>query len=77
MMILTMEAANPNVVTSVFNFTYLQWINNNFDKDENGEYTKEVEVPSIENTIVMFNCTHPHYGITQSDTPTRIVLNII
>ena len=24
----------------------------------------------------MFNCPHPHYGITQSDTPTRIVLNI-
>ena len=23
-----------------------------------------------------FNCPHPHYGITQSDTPTRIVLNI-
>ena len=24
----------------------------------------------------MFNCPHPHYGVTQSDTPTRIVLNI-
>ena len=37
--------------------------------------SKKVEVPSIENSIVIFNNTHPHYGITQSDTPARIVLN--
>ena len=37
-------------------------------------YTKEVEF-AIENSIVMFNNTHPHYGITQIYT-TRIVLNI-
>jgi len=25
--------------------------------------------------MVMFNNTHPHYGVTQSDVPARIVLN--
>ena len=67
---------NPNVVTAVFNFTNCNGSTIILDKDENNEYTKEVEVPSVENSIVMFNCPHPHYGITQSDTPTRIVLNI-
>ena len=67
---------NPNVVTAVFNFTNCNGSTIILDKDENNEYTKEVEVPSVENSIAMFNCPHPHYGITQSDTPTRIVLNI-
>lgn len=67
---------NPNAVTAVFNFTNSNGSTIILDKDEKGEYTKEVEVPSIENSIAMFNCPHPHYGITQSDTPTRIVLNI-
>ena len=68
--------ANPNVVTAVFNFTDCNGSTIILDKDKNGEYTKEVEVPSVANTIAMFNCPHPHYGVTQSDTPTRIVLNI-
>ena len=67
---------NPNVVTAVFNFTDCNGSTVILDKDKNGEYTKEVEVPSVANTIAMFNCPHPHYGVTQSDTPTRIVLNI-
>ena len=67
---------NPNVVTAVFNFTTCNGSTIIFDKDENGEYTKEVKLPSVENSIAMFNCPHPHYGVTQSDTPTRIVLNI-
>ena len=46
------------------------------DGDEEGEYTKKIVVPSLENTIVMFNNTHTHFGTTQSDTPARIVLNI-
>ena len=68
-------SANPNVVTSVFNFTTCNGSTIILDKDEKGEYTKEVEVPSIENSMVMFNNPHPHYGITQNDTPARIVLN--
>ena len=74
--IFTGSRPHPNVVTAVFNFTDCNGSTIILDKDENGEYTKEVEVPSVANTIAMFNCSHPHYGITQSDTPTRIVLNI-
>ena len=32
-------------------------------------------VPSIENTIVMFNNPHPHFGTTQNDSTARMVLN--
>ena len=64
-----------DIVTSVFNFTTCNGSTIILDKDEKGEYTKEVEVPSIENSMVMFNNPHPHYGITQNDTPARIVLN--
>ena len=67
---------NPNIVTAVFNFTTCNGSTTIFDKDEEGEYTKKIVVPSLENTIVMFNNPHPHFGTTQSDTPARIVLNI-
>ena len=46
-----------------------------FDKDKNGDYKKKVVMPSVENTIAMFNNPHPHFGTTQNDTQTRIVLN--
>ena len=68
--------ARPDIVTAVFNFTTCNGSTTIFDKDEEGKYTKKIVVPSLENTIVMFNNTHPHFGTTQSDTPARIVLNI-
>ena len=68
--------ARPDIVTAVFNFTTCNGSTTIFDKDEEGKYTKRIVVPSLENTIVMFNNTHPHFGTTQSDTPARIVLNI-
>ena len=68
--------ARPDIVTAVFNFTTCNGSTTIFDKDEEGKYTKKIKVPSLENTIVMFNNTHPHFGTTQSDTPARIVLNI-
>ena len=67
--------ADLNVVTSVFNFHTCNGSTTVFDKDEQGEYTKKVIVPSVENTIVMFNNTHPHFGTTQNDNPARMVLN--
>ena len=67
---------DPNVVTGVFNFHTCNGSTTIFDKDEQGKYTKKVVVPSFENTAVMFNNTHPHFGTTQNDTPARIVLNI-
>ena len=67
---------DPNVVTCVFNFHTCNGSTTILDKDEKGEYTKKVVVPSFENTAVMFNNTHPHFGTTQNDIPARIVLNI-
>jgi len=66
---------DPNVVTSVFNFHTCNGYTTIFDKDKNGDYKKKVVVPSIENSCVMFNNPHPHFGTTQNDTQTRIVLN--
>ena len=66
---------DPNVVTSVFNFNTCNGSTTILDKDEQGKYTKKVVVPSIENTIVMFNNPHPHFGTTQNDSTARMVLN--
>ena len=66
---------DSNFVTSVFNFHTCNGSTTVFDKDEQGEYTKKVIAPSVENTIVMFNNSHPHFGTTQNDTPARMVLN--
>ena len=74
--ILQNGAPRPDVVTSVFNFHTCNGSTTILDKDEKGEYTKKVVVPSFENTAVMFNNTHPHFGTTQNDIPARIVLNI-
>ena len=65
MIYLAKRQPNPNVVTAVFNFTNCNGSTIILDKDENNEYTKEVEWTSVENSIVMFNYPHPHYGITQ------------
>lgn len=67
-----------DVVTSVFNFTTCNGSTIVYERDKNGNFSndsKELVVPSIENSIVIFNNVHPHYAITQSDTSTRIVLN--
>ena len=67
-----------DIVTSVFNFTTCNGSTIVYERDKNGNFSddsKELVVPSIENSMVMFNNTHPHYAITQSDTPARIVLN--
>lgn len=67
-----------DVVTSVFNFTTCNGSTILYERDKNGNFSnesKELVVPSIENSIVIFNNVHPHYAITQSDTPARIVLN--
>ncbi len=72
------DRPRPDIVTSVFNFNTCNGSTIFYEKDEDGNFSdksKKVEVPSIENSIVIFNNTHPHYGITQSDTPARIVLN--
>jgi hypothetical protein len=66
---------DPNVITSVFNFHTCNGSTTLFDKDKHGKYTKKVVVPSVENTCIMFNNPHPHFGTTQNDTQTRIVLN--
>jgi len=66
---------DPQVVTSVFNFHTCNGSTTIFDKDKNGDYKKKVVMPSVENTIAMFNNPHPHFGTTQNDTQTRIVLN--
>ena len=67
-----------DIVTSVFNFTTCNGATIVYERDKNGNFSndsKELVVPSIENSIVIFNNVHPHYAITQSDTPARIVLN--
>jgi hypothetical protein len=67
-----------DIVTSVFNFTTCNGATILYERDKNGNFSndsKELVVPSIENSIVIFNNVHPHYAITQSDTPARIVLN--
>ena len=66
---------NPNIVTAVFNFTTCNGSTTLLDKDEQGKYTKKVVAPSIENTMVMFNNPHPHFGTTQNDSIARMVLN--
>ena len=76
--ILQNGAPRPDVVTSVFNFHTCNGSTILYEKDKDGRFSdnsKEVVVPSTENSMIMFNNTHPHYGIVQSDTPTRIVLN--
>ena len=66
---------DPTVVTSVFNFHTCNGSTTLFDKDKDGNYTKKLVVPSVENSMIMFNNPTPHFGTTQNDTQTRIVLN--
>ena len=60
------DVVDQMVMTSVYNFHTC-----------NG-YTMigDEKIPSIANQIVMFHPQVDHYGVTQSDTPRRIVLNM-
>lgn len=59
-----------SIFTSVFNFTNCDGYTFVFD-DEG----KAIKVPSIENSLVIFDGKKEHYGVTQTDTARRIVLN--
>ena len=59
----------PNVITSVFNFHDCNGSTNIIKPDK----TEEV-VESKANRIVFFE-NGPHYGVTQDDTPIRMVVN--
>jgi len=60
-----------NVITSVFNFHTCNGYTN-IIKDDGSEKN----IPSIANSIVIFSGFLQHYGVTQSDTTRRIVLNM-
>tara|TARA_R100001224_G_scaffold84517_2_gene53799 strand:- start:590 stop:1168 length:579 start_codon:yes stop_codon:yes gene_type:complete len=59
----------PNVITSVFSFTECNGLTVILKKDGTQE-----EVQSKANRIVFFDSCE-HYGITQDDTPIRVILN--
>ena len=61
---------DPNIITSVFNFHTC----NGYTAIEKEDKTEEI-VPSVANQIVIFSNAY-HYGVTQSDIPRRIVLNM-
>ncbi len=60
----------PNAITSVFNFHTCNGKTN--IRKEDGS---DVDIPSVANSIVIFQ-NALHYGVTQSDTDKRIVLNM-
>lgn len=53
-------------------YTAIYFVNSNNGKT----VVKDIKIPSISNTIVLFDGDINHYGITQTDTQTRIVINI-
>ena len=61
---------DKNIVTSVLNFHTC----NGYTAIEKEDGTEEV-VPSVANQIVIFDNAY-HYGVTQSDIPRRILLNM-
>ena len=68
--ITTNRKVDPNIITSVFNFHTC----NGYTCIEKEDGSEE-KVPSVANSIVIFD-NALHYGVTQSDIPRRIVLNI-
>ena len=69
--ILQNGAPRPDVVTSVFNFHTCNGYTKILSPDK-----PETIVPSIANSIVIFDNPFPHSGVTQTDTDRRIVLNM-
>ena len=61
---------NKDIITSVFNFHNC----NGYTAIEKEDGTEQI-VPSVANQIVIFNNAY-HYGVTQSDIPRRILLNM-
>ena len=49
----------------------------NFTSCNGGTVIKEKEVQSKENQMIFFNNTDEHFGITQDDVDSRILLNIV
>ena len=49
----------------------------NFTSCNGGTVIKDKEVQSKENQMIFFNNTDEHYGITQDDVDSRILLNIV
>ena len=69
--ILTSGFSDPDVITSVFNFHTCNGYTKILSPDK-----PETIVPSIANSIVIFDNPFPHSGVTQTDTDRRIVLNM-
>ena len=63
--------SDPNVITSVFNFHTC----NGYTMILGPDGIKE-KVPSVANSIVMFDNHLPHFGVSQTDIPRRIILNM-
>ncbi len=63
--------SDPNVITSVFNFHTC----NGYTMILGPDGFKE-KVPSVANSIVMFDNHLPHFGVSQTDIPRRIILNM-
>tara|TARA_R110000782_G_scaffold253654_1_gene341762 strand:+ start:109 stop:645 length:537 start_codon:yes stop_codon:yes gene_type:complete len=57
---------NQSIKTAVFNFTTCN----------GGTNISNVFYKSVSNEIIIFNREKKHFGIVQTNTPTRIVLNI-
>ena len=61
---------DKNIITSVLNFHTC----NGYTAIEKEDGTEEI-IPSVANQIVIFDNAY-HYGVTQSDIPRRILLNM-
>jgi hypothetical protein len=53
-------------------YTAIYFINSNNGKT----IIKDIEIPSIKNTLLLFDGDTDHYGVTQTNTQTRMVINI-
>jgi len=54
-------------------FSSIYYVNSNNGKT----YIGKKEVPSVANSIVVFDGHTPHYGTVQTDTPIRLLVNVI
>ena len=61
-----LEGENQGIKTAVFNFTTC----------DGGTNVGDIFYKSVSNEIIIFNRENKHFGIVQTNTPRRIVLNI-
>ena len=54
-------------------WTSIYYVNSNNGKT----YIGKKGVPSVANSIVIFDGQTPHYGTVQTDTPVRLLINVI